>query len=239
MKKKQILILAGTGLVSFAGFFAFGWLSGPDTTATGNLQNKGIAQVQQQETVPKPPWLGPENPEAIDQVAESEKMAMTRSQLKGLMHDIHEKTLEYNTKIQTLELRKQRLELVQNDLKADIEKLDKLREELSSLTAGLRAEQDKLLKTRIKINNNEKTNLMAIAATYDKMKSASAVKILSSICSSGTSQSHKAKNMDDVVKILYFMTEKPKAKLLAEMVNSNAKLTAILCQRLKRITEVK
>ena len=238
MKKKQIIILAAAGLVSFAGAFVFGWLSGPDTASTANIQNNGMAQVHQRESVPKPPWLGPEDPEAIDQVAESEKMAMTRSQLKSLIHDIREKTLEYDTKIQSLELRKQRLELVQNDLKSDIEKLDKLREELSSLTAGLRAEQDKLLKTRVEINNNEKANLISIAATYDKMDSASAGKILSSICASGSSQSLRLKNMDDAVKILYYMTERTKAKLLAEMVNSEPKLAAVLCQRLKRITEV-
>ncbi len=235
---KKIIIPASIGLVSFAGFFAFGWLSVPDTTSAPNIQSNGTAQVQRQESVPKPPWLGLENPEAIDHVAESEKMAMTRSQLKSLIHDIREKTQEYDTKIQSLELRKERLELVQNDLKSDIEKLDKLREELSSLTAGLRAEQDKLLKTRVEISNNEKTNLIAIAATYDKMDSASAGKILSSICSSGSSQSLRLKNMDDAVKILYYMTERTKAKLLAEMVNSEPKLAAVLCQRLKRITEV-
>ncbi|MHC4211804.1 MAG: hypothetical protein ACYSWP_00390 [Planctomycetota bacterium] len=235
---KKIIIPASIGLVSFAGFFVFGWLSVPDTTSGPNIQSNGIAQDQQRESVPKPPWLGLENPEAIYQVAESEKMAMTRSQLKSLIDDVREKTLEYDTKIQRLELRKQRLELVQNDLNADIEKLDKLREELSSLTAGLRAEHDKLLKTRVEINNNEKTNLIAIAATYDAMDSASAGKILSSICASGSSQNHKLKNMDDAVKILYYMTERTKAKLLAEMVTSEPKLAAVLCQRLKRITEV-
>jgi flagellar motility protein MotE (MotC chaperone) len=234
---KKILIPAVIGLVSFAGFFAFGWLSVPDTASSPNIQSNGTSEVQQ-ETVPKPPWLGLENPEAIEKVAESEKMAMTRSQLKSLIHDIREKTLEYSTKVQTLELRKQRLELVQNDLKADIEKLDKLREELSTLTAGLRSEHDKLLKTRVEIDNNEKSNLIAIAATYDKMDSASAGKILSSICASGSSQSHRVKNMDDAVKILYYMTERSKAKLLAEMVTSEPKLAAVLCQKLKRITEV-
>ena len=235
---KKIILPIAVGLVSFGGFFAFGWLSVPETSPVPNNQSNVSTQVQQDESVPKPPWLGLENSESIDQVAESEKIAMTRSQLKSLIHDIREKTNEYDTKIQALELRKQRLELVQNELQADIEKLDKLREELSSLTAGLRAEHDKLLKTRVEINNNEKTNLVAIAATYDKMDSSSAGKILSSICTSGSSQDHKSKNMDDAVKILYYMTERTKAKLLAEMVTSEPKLAAVLCQRLKRITEV-
>jgi hypothetical protein len=41
------------------------------------------------------------------------------------------------------------------------------------------------------------------------------------------------------VKILHYMTERTKAKLLAEMVNSEPKLTAALCERLKQIAEVK
>jgi flagellar motility protein MotE (MotC chaperone) len=43
--------------------------------------------------------------------------------------------------------------------------------------------------------------------------------------------------IDDAVKILFYMTERTKAKLLAEMVTSEPKLAAILCQRLKRIVE--
>ena len=238
MKKKKILIAAAAGLVSFSGAFVFGWLSQPDSASTEDNQSNVLAGVGQHETVPKPPWLGLENSEEIGQVSDSAKMAMTRKQLKNLILEIREKDRDYVTRVQALELKKQRLEEVQKGLKADIEKLDKLRDELSSLTAGLRAEQDKLLKTRLEIKDNEKTNLIALAATYDKMDSSSAGKILSSICASGSSPTLKSQNMDDAVKILYYMGERPKAKVLAELVGSEPKLAAVLSQRLKRITEV-
>jgi hypothetical protein len=45
--------------------------------------------------------------------------------------------------------------------------------------------------------------------------------------------------IDDAVKILYYMTERTKAKLLAEIVTGEPKLAALLCQRLKLISEGK
>jgi len=45
--------------------------------------------------------------------------------------------------------------------------------------------------------------------------------------------------MEDAVKILYYMGERTKAKLLSEMVNSEPKLAAVLCEKLKRIVETK
>ena len=42
---------------------------------------------------------------------------------------------------------------------------------------------------------------------------------------------------DDAVKILHYMTERTKAKLLAELATSEPVLAADLCQRLKQIVE--
>jgi hypothetical protein len=44
-------------------------------------------------------------------------------------------------------------------------------------------------------------------------------------------------NIDDAVKILYYMTERTKAKLLAELVNSEPSLAALLSQKLKTVAE--
>lgn len=45
--------------------------------------------------------------------------------------------------------------------------------------------------------------------------------------------------MDDAVKILYYMSERTKAKVLAEVVTTQPQLAAILVQRLKQVTEAK
>jgi len=44
-------------------------------------------------------------------------------------------------------------------------------------------------------------------------------------------------SFDDAVKILHYMTERTKAKLLAEMASSEPALAAVLSQRLKQIVE--
>jgi hypothetical protein len=40
------------------------------------------------------------------------------------------------------------------------------------------------------------------------------------------------------VKILHYMTERTKAKVLAELVTSEPQLASLLCQRLKQISEI-
>ncbi|MHC4571754.1 MAG: hypothetical protein ACYS0C_06730, partial [Planctomycetota bacterium] len=93
----------------------------------------------------------------------------------------------------------------------------------------------KLLKSRVEIAKSEKANLLSIAAAYDKMDSASAGKILTNM--SQMQDGSGSTTFDDAVKILHYMTERTKAKLLAELVTSEPKLAAVLCQRLKQIIE--
>ncbi len=81
-----------------------------------------------------------------------------------------------------------------------------------------------------------------IAATYDNMDSASASKIVVSMCSSQTQPGeidNQSSGFDEAVKILYYMTDRTKAKLLAELTTSEPKLAAFLTQKLKRIVEGK
>ena len=48
---------------------------------------------------------------------------------------------------------------------------------------------------------------------------------------------HTTGSFDDAVKILHYMTERTKAKLLAELADSEPALAAALCKRLKQIVE--
>jgi flagellar motility protein MotE (MotC chaperone) len=134
--------------------------------------------------------------------------------------------------------------MTQDVLKEDIESLNSLRIELASAIANLKSERDKLLKSRLEIDQAEKTNLVSIAATYDKMDVSGASKILANMCGTGSlseTQSveagHAGSSFDDAVKILHYMTERTKAKLLAELATSEPALAAALCQRLKQIVE--
>lgn len=169
---------------------------------------------------------------------------MTEKQLKELVYEIQENMHKYKSKLEGLKTEEQRLRIAQDMLKKDIEKLNGVRVELASMVAHLKSERDKLIKSRVEIARGERANLISIAATYDRMDAAAASKILTNMCTSEQNvQSQKkvfggiGSNMDDAVKILHYMTEKTKGKVLAELVDFEPGLAAILCEKLKRIIE--
>ena len=156
---------------------------------------------------------------------------MTQKRLKKLIYEVREKIQEYNNKLSDLQKREQRLQTVQNTIKDDIDELNNLQTELVSLVTNLKSQQDKLLKTRVEIAGTEKNNLMSIAATYDKMEPEAAGKILTSMSQA------KDESADDAVKILHYMGERTKGELLAGLADSEPKLAAYFCKKLKQITE--
>jgi flagellar motility protein MotE (MotC chaperone) len=233
---------AAAGLVSFAGAFVIGWLTKP-TIRSGEPNQPTLVS---QETVAKPALPRARTMSSVIGADDSSaKRAMTEKQLENLTTEVREKMQEYNNKLQSIKTQEQRLQMAQESLKKDIENLNTLRVELASMTAGLKEERDKLLKSRLEIVRTEKANLVSIAATYDKMDASSASKILSNMCGSSGPQKitgdvkRIGSNFDDAAKILHYMSERTKAKVLAEIVNSEPKLAATLCERLKQITEGK
>lgn len=246
MSKKQIIIAAAAGLMTFAGAFVGMWLVGrssppPPETATASQQTTAAAQLASAKRGEAGPAT--ENAKSATegtQTAEESETTkgMTQKQLKSLVYEVREKINEYEGKEKGLELREARLAMTQETLKKDIEELNRLRVELATLVANLKEQRSRLLETRAEISKSEKANLAAMAATYDKMDPVSASKIISSMCAKQM-ESGKAEGgtIDDAVKILFYMTERTKAKLLAEMVTAEPKLAAVLCQRLKKIVE--
>jgi chromosome segregation ATPase len=240
VNKKLIIMIAAAGLVSFTGTFILAWLtkktapqdqshqiSGP--TLTGQKTELKVPQSETDTRVGS--VIGSPSPSEGRGSQEAVKKAMTEKQLKNLVYEVREKINEYNNKLQDLERREQRLQGVQNTLKEDIEELNNLRIELASTIAGLKSERDKLNKSRIEIAETERDNLISIASAYDKMDAASAGKILTKM-----SQTENGSD-NDAVKILHYMAERTKAKLLAELVTSEPALAACFCQKLKQIVE--
>jgi len=243
MSKKVIIITGGAGLVSFAGAFVFAWLSRPAPASRGDESEQATPIRQQAESEPSQTEAIAAGP--VGAGGGAKKTTMTEDQLENLAYEIREKMQEYNDKLKALEVQEQRLRLSQETLKRDIEELNNLRVELASIVAGLKEQRDKLMKSKLEVAQAEKANLVAIAAAYDKMEAASASKILISMCGSYAAGSEAAggrgigagETIDDAVKILNYMTERTKAKLLAELVNAEPKLAAALCQRLKELVE--
>jgi len=242
VSKKVIIMTAVAGLVSFGGAFVFAWLSRPSPASGPPEPNQPTPVVDispsgesQQET---------DAASVAREPSGSVKRALTEQQLKNLVQDVRLKMQEYNDRLEAIAMRERRLQVAHNVLKEDIESLENLRIEVASAIANLKTERDNLIKSRLEIDQKEKNNLISIAATYDKMDATGASKILVSMCKPQVSgqqtagdAGRKSTSYDDAVKILHYMTERTKAKLLAELATSEPVLAAGLCQRLKQIVE--
>lgn len=229
MSKKMIILMASAGLLSFVVCFTISLLF------LGGTENAEIAGTQDANAA-----VGDSTMAEAQSGSESEPLlpqasgsgGMPEKQLKELVYDLRQKMTEYDGKLKSLEAEKQRLEIARSQLEQDIEKLDGLRADLAGSISQLKTERDKLLKTRVEISELEKKNLTTIAASYDKMDSVSAGKILASMTQGQNG------SMNDAVKILYYMGDRNKAKVLASLADTEPALAAHISQKLKTLTEV-
>lgn len=233
MSKKIILITAAAGAFSFAGAFATGWFSQPAAVMGSVPAETGPAEPGRAALSSPVPILAP----SLEPTAADNAMALTETQLQELIFDVREKIQEYNTKLQDLETEKERFRVAQQSLQKDIETLNNLRVDLDASVANLKKERDLLLKARVEIDQAERGNLVSIAAAYDRMDPVRAGEILTSMAA-GQAQNggNRGTSIDDAVKILHFMQERTKAKVLAELVTTEPALAALLCQKLKTVT---
>jgi flagellar motility protein MotE (MotC chaperone) len=236
VNKKILLITAAVGVVGFLGAFATGWLTRPTAAegASPEDQANGTAQTQMAGGM-TPRILSPSST-AADNSANTR--SLTEDQLEELVFEVREKIDEYNKKLAALEKGEERLKIAQQTLKKDVEALNNLRVDLAATAANLKNERDMLIKTRVEVEQAEKGNLVAIAAAYDRMDAARAGEILTNMAM-GQSQKgvERSANIDDAVKILYYMQERTKAKVLAELVMAEPGLAAMLSRKLKLVTE--
>ena len=237
---KKLILMAAVGVLSFAGAFVVAWLTRPSAPPPSDKpETPAAASAASEQSAPEA-----HAPQGVVAASGTADKGMTEQLLKTLIQDVRDKIREYDNRLQALTVREQRLQTAQNLLKKDIENLNNLRTELAATVAAIKSERDMLLKSRLEIDQAERANLTSIAATYDKMDAPSASKILTNMCvaaadsktqSAGAARSYVT--LDDAVKILFYMTERTKAKLLAELATSEPQLAAVLSQRLKQIAE--
>lgn len=229
MKKKMIFITIGAGILGFSGMFSFAWFSKPkpqapaDTPATVAARQADAAFAQLDVSI------ADEETEAIGGAVKT----LSEKQLKTLIYEVREKIEEYNTKLKGLELREKRMQVAHEQLRADIEEMSGLRVDLASAVSVLKTEQENLIKSKVEIAKIEQANLKTMAATYDKMDADSASKIIINMIQ----VQRQGSGFDDAVKILYYMTERTKAKVLASIATTEPAVSAVICQRLKQTIE--
>ncbi len=125
-----------------------------------------------------------------------------------------------------IEKRQQRLKLAEKMLQKQAEELENLRVRLVAPLTNLREQRAKLLNTRVTIKKQEQDELKHTARIYESMEPTKGGAIFTSMC--------KNDQEDDVVKILYFMSERTAAKMLAAITDTD--LAAKLCEKLKRVS---
>jgi chromosome segregation ATPase len=228
VKIKLIIIIAVIGLISFGATFFVGMKTKKVPVAAVTNIDPNAAVEADKLDLSSPRMAEPADGE---DVMSAKRRELTEKQLKDLIYEVREKINEYDYKLKELELREKNLQAAKDTLKSDINELDNLRIELTTTVSAIKTEQDRLQKTMIQISTTEENNLKSIAASYDKMDAAQAGKILSNM-----NQASRSNSADDAIKILYYMQERTKAKVLAAIAETEPAISANFCQRLKKIS---
>ena len=214
MSKKKLIILVGLIVVSFGISFALtSMLSGP-APQPASAEQAGEEPAPQEGLLPGGIKIG-----AV------ETMRPKEQQLQELVQEMRLKSREYRTKLRKLKDREKRLQIAQDLLTKEAQDLENLRLKLAARLPRLKEAKAELIQTRIRIDRAEADNLKRLAKTYEKMDPAAGSEILTKMVT------HEQE--DDAVKILYFMSERSAAKLLAEITDKD--LAARLCEKMKKI----
>ncbi|MCF7976349.1 MAG: hypothetical protein K9N55_21205 [Phycisphaerae bacterium] len=229
MNKKLIFIAVGAGLVTFVAISASVYFLTPkaapimagDPNQLEALEASKTSQTDQSNM-----------PDAKSLLSGGDyvRRNLTETQLKSLIFEARDNIKAYKNKLEDLKIREERLQMAQGVLRKDIEELSKLRIELASAVTTLKDEREKLEQSLIKVDENEVNNLQQLAAAYDKMDPLAAGKILLSM-----SQSQSGRSNDDAVKILFYMTERVKAEVLASIAETEPGISAYYCSELKQV----
>lgn len=225
MSKKITILTISAGVVLFAVSLGVGWFISQKT------------KPQTPETQAKTETDSKREPELIDtseKATDEFSRNLSERELERLLVETKETLQEYKQKANKLEKRQARLNTTREMIEKDLAELDKLRFELSQASGDLKDRINRLKDLKIEINKSKRDNLVALASTYDSMDSASASDILANMTQlPGKNQ----EGISDAIKILYFMSDRKRAKLLEKLSENEPELAAVFCNRLKFITE--
>jgi len=225
MKKIHLLILIAAGLSCFALSFGISW----------HLKKKRLAIPPQ-----SPAASSSESSSAIDatsgpsylQAASTDEYTagLSERQLQNLIEDIRERMREYQSKQKQLAQEEERIQLSRQTLQEEIDRLNELRVKLAALAQNLEEKQQQLQQSILQIEGIEQANFQRLAATYDKMDTTQAARILAAMAAGPQAA--------DAVKILYYMSERTAAKVIGEIGAAQPETASMISLKLKQIQEI-
>ena len=227
MKKLQIIIFAAAGLLSFAAVFTVSFMIKRNQVVLPDVSMEVAMDEEDDGMFGEPDFTVSSGSGEVESYSLSK--SMTEKQLKSLIYDIREKVKETKFTEKRLEIQEERIQTLREVMQDDIERLEKLRLELTTVISSLAEQEHRLEQTVLKISEIEKTNMQKLAGRYDKMSASMASNILVSMA--------KNNQMSDAVMIMHYMSERTSGKLLGEIGKIKPELAASISQMLKKVKE--
>jgi hypothetical protein len=216
--KMRWIVLAVLVVVGFCGsYLVSGWLGGG-----GKLPDK-VAPAAPQQTED----MFAETPQPTSAPAQQPSVVMKEKELNALIKELRLKMEACSSKEGELDKREKRIEMAGELLKKQAKEVEALQMQLNAPLMRLQQAKAELESGRVRIQQTEKANLKQTASIYEKMDSSSCGAIVVGMC--------KNSQEDDAAKILFYMSPRAAAKLLAAVPDKD--LVAKLCQKLKKIQE--
>ena len=215
--KKYLIILGILAAVSF----------GVSLGLSAMLGGKGAHAGK--EAAGKPPNKG----EALlaglsaDGAGEARKALPEQEKIEQLTKDLRARIAEYERKEHKFVEREKRLAVAEENIVHRAKELETLRLQMVGPLTRLKDAMAELDHARVAVNKQEKANLLRIASTFEKMDPTRGGGILSGMAAN--------EQLDDVAKILFYMSERSSAKMLAEITDKT--LAAKLMGMMQKIRE--
>lgn len=228
MNKVQILLIIGAGMVSFAGSFGVSWLVKKNQSRQAIQQAVSETQVSP-DSAARAAGGETEAASLFDNAGGDSLVGMSEKQLQSLILEVRTRLQDYRAKEKHLQEETQRVEIARQGLQEEVDRLHALRDRIASAIQQLERQEKQLRESIVTVGELEKTNFQHLASTYDKMDSVNAGRILMTMAS--------GPQVQDAVKILYYMNERTAAKVLGEISTSRPEAAAMLSLHLKRVKE--
>ncbi len=210
--KKYIVLLVILAVVSLGASAAISLLFGGPGTPAGGKDGAGK----------KPPSKTDALLAGLAAAGQPREFLPNQAAIEQLIKDLRARTAEYEHKKSLLAQRESRVRQAEENLKRRAKEVEKLRMELIGPLTRLKDAIAEVRRQQVLVDKQEKSNLQRIAGTFEKMDAVKGGAMLAGMCENGQA--------DDAVKILYYMSERMSAKMLAEMPDQAlaAKLTGLM-----------
>lgn len=162
-------------------------------------------------------WMPPPKPEKEEVVDQMPGMSPEYSKWNYDVSAIEDIRVKLEAERESIRMERNELELLENRVRAEIEELTSLRQEVEDIREAINADY-------IAIGEAEMANIQQLAKVYTEMRPEASVAILSDL------------DIELVVKILSEMAEEPASRILAEMTTGGA--DSETAQMASRITEL-